>query len=508
MGVFNDSLAAPVTEDRVAAVRITAYRGVHCNLRDDSGNEMGTAASPLRVDPTGATLQPISGTVTITDGGGSITVDGTIAATQSGSWSVDAVQSGSWSVSITGSVTVADLATADYDTGAGTVTQAMIGFALPASGGPVAGGTTTNPIRTDPTGTTAQPVTDNGGSLTVDDGGGSLTVDGTVAATQSGTWSVRLTDGTDTVDVFDLANANPLAVAIVDSSGNQITSFGGGTPQTDDASFTAGSGTGNVMFGFADETSTDNVDEGDAGAVRMSLDRILYVRGNSFISTNNSTTATLTLGSTFTGTGDEVTHCAAITVNIRASHAAATDGVSLEWSNDNTNWDRTEKWDYPVADRPMSVTVRPKGRYFRLVYTNGGTNQTTFRVQTIMHAVSVRTEPYLDSGRVMVDGVSYKVKSAAINATASGDNTVIAAVSGKRFRVLTIVFTCSGAVDITFKSASTTLINAMSFAKQGGLGANVLPAGFVPEGGVNENWIMSLSGAANVRGWLTYIEII
>lgn len=47
----------------------------------------------------------------------------------------------------------------DYDTGAGTATTPLVGLALPASGGPVAGGTSTNPIRTDPTGTTPQPVT-------------------------------------------------------------------------------------------------------------------------------------------------------------------------------------------------------------------------------------------------------------------------------------------------------------------------------------------------------------
>ena len=39
-----------------------------------------------------------------------------------------------------------DAQTADYDTGAGTDTQVMFGIALPASGGAVAGGTTTNPV--------------------------------------------------------------------------------------------------------------------------------------------------------------------------------------------------------------------------------------------------------------------------------------------------------------------------------------------------------------------------
>lgn len=42
-----------------------------------------------------------------------------------------------------------------------------------------------------------------------------------------------LTDGTDVADVLDLTNANPLAVAILDGSGDQITSFGGGTQYTE-----------------------------------------------------------------------------------------------------------------------------------------------------------------------------------------------------------------------------------------------------------------------------------
>lgn len=53
--------------------------------------EVGTAASPLRVDVTGTTTQPVSGTVTVTDGAGALNVivdSGTTAATQSGTWTV------------------------------------------------------------------------------------------------------------------------------------------------------------------------------------------------------------------------------------------------------------------------------------------------------------------------------------------------------------------------------------------------------------------------------------
>lgn len=86
----------------------------------------------------------------------------------------------------------------DYDTGGGTVSQSVMGIALPGSGGPVAGGTATNPIRTDPTGTTAQTV-----DLTKV-GGASVAVG---HGTASGAVRVELpTDGTGVVGLNTGAN--------------------------------------------------------------------------------------------------------------------------------------------------------------------------------------------------------------------------------------------------------------------------------------------------------------
>lgn len=70
---------------------------------------------------------------------------------------------------------VATAKTADYDTGGGTDTVQMLGLALPASGGAVAGGTSTNPVRTDPTGTTTQPTTERVGQI-IDENGTTRTV--------------------------------------------------------------------------------------------------------------------------------------------------------------------------------------------------------------------------------------------------------------------------------------------------------------------------------------------
>lgn len=48
-GAYNDSLTA-LTSGTQAAVRLTAYRGEHVNLRDSSGNELGIPTRPLLVD--------------------------------------------------------------------------------------------------------------------------------------------------------------------------------------------------------------------------------------------------------------------------------------------------------------------------------------------------------------------------------------------------------------------------------------------------------------------------
>lgn len=59
---------------------------------------------------------------------------------------------------------------------------------------------------------------------------------------------------------------------------NIVAGAAGGVTHTDDAAFTPATDDGVPMFAFADETGTDTVDEGDAGAVRMDTSRRLLVR--------------------------------------------------------------------------------------------------------------------------------------------------------------------------------------------------------------------------------------
>jgi hypothetical protein len=68
-GVVNDTPTADPTEDQAAAARITAKRALHVNLRNAGGTEIGLGGAPVRVDPTGTTVQPVSnaGTFAVQD---------------------------------------------------------------------------------------------------------------------------------------------------------------------------------------------------------------------------------------------------------------------------------------------------------------------------------------------------------------------------------------------------------------------------------------------------------
>ena len=109
---------------------------------------------------------------------------------------------------------------------------------------------------------------DSTGVLSVDDNGASLTVDGTVASTQSGTWSIRNQDGSGNNLTSALRGSErALSVQLVDGSGNQVTSFGGGTQYTEDGA-SAGGETGTVFLGVRNDAATSKTSaDGDFSAI-------------------------------------------------------------------------------------------------------------------------------------------------------------------------------------------------------------------------------------------------
>lgn len=100
------------------------------------------------------------------------------------------------------------------------------------------------------------------------------------------------------------------------------------------------------------------------------------------------------------------------------------------------------------------------------------------------------------------------IKYASISAASSGDNTLVAAVGGKKIRVLSAFIVAAGAVTAAFESGAsgTALTGDASFAANGVL---VLPYN-------QEGWFetaasallnLELGGAVQTSGGLSYIEV-
>lgn len=238
--------------------------GAATAARQDTGNTSlatlagAVAGTEVQVDVLTAPVTAVTdngGTLSVDDGGGTLSVDGTVTANAgTGTFAVSAaalpLPSGAATETTLAALNTktATAKTSDYDTGAGTDTVPMMGLALPASGGAVQGGTATNPVRTDPTGTTAQPVTDNGGALSVDDNGGTLTVDAPVGTPVF----VRLSDGSAAITTL------PVSLAALPASTNTLEVVG-------DAAHDAAVAGNPVLVGF--EARTNNgaaVANGDA----------------------------------------------------------------------------------------------------------------------------------------------------------------------------------------------------------------------------------------------------
>lgn len=95
----------------------------------------------------------------------------------------------------------------------------------------------------------------------------------------------------------------------------------------------------------------------------------------------NSTVATLTSGTSYTSAAFDVTPFKQLRVSAYADVASAANGLVVAQSPNTTpNYDKESQFTVNAADVTQGFEVDVIGVRGRIVYTNGGTNQATFRL--------------------------------------------------------------------------------------------------------------------------------
>ena len=171
-------------------------------------------------------------------------------------------------------------------------------------------------------------------------------------------------------------------------------------------------------------------------------------------STGNTSTAPLGIGGVFTGTAVEITNFSAINVAVKSDGASATDGLSMQFSPDGTNWDHTHN--YTVGVNGVSFAQACELKYFRIVYTNGAVAQSSFRLTTILKRNNVSPSRYTVE-QPMFGGQMADVVKANIWGLTTGGGGGYVAVKVNPSGALTTETTISGTVPVSGPLTDTEL---------------------------------------------------
>ena len=92
----------------------------------------------------------------------------------------------------------------------------------------------------------------------------------------------------------------------------------------------------------------------------------------------------------FVGTAVDCTASpiSAITVFAFSDKGSAVNGLQLQWSQDNSVWTDHTQDTTLIAGESALISDKVRGRYYRVVYVNGGSNQGVFRLQTLQSATN------------------------------------------------------------------------------------------------------------------------
>lgn len=116
-------------------------------------------------------------------------------------------------------------------------------------------------------------------------------------------------------------------------------------------------------------------------AIPVPVNGALSVIANGLISSVNSSATALGISGIFAGAWEDVTEFADIRVTVFADQLSAVDGLQIQQSSNGTNADLLDAYNIPINTGKI-FSVASAAKFYRVVYTNGATAQTAFRLQT------------------------------------------------------------------------------------------------------------------------------
>jgi len=159
-----------------------------------------------------------------------------------------------------------------------------------------------------------------------------------------------------------------------------------------------------AMFSSDGKSITIN----DSGQLKVVLDGKVCL--------NNTTSTPLLAGTKFEGAAGETLDYALIFVNVYSDVSSAIDGLSYYTSDDGVVWYAEDSFTIPAATN-KTFSFQPNRKYFKVEYTNGGTDQTTFSLSTIFKKTNSKP-----SSHKISDSITSEDDAELMKAVLTGEN--------------------------------------------------------------------------------------
>lgn len=275
-------------------------------------------------------------------------------------------------------------------------------------------------------------------------------------------------DGVDTevsLDTVTPANSTPLPVSPIDTNGVRI------DPATEQTVSSISSDTSSISSSVSTIDSTTQSIDGklpaalgqavmnDSLAVVIASNQSdLPVMLQGFVDAGNSSIVALGIGGVFTGAAIDITDYATVQVSVATDVASASNGLSVQYSSDGTNWDHKHEFTVPAPG--ISYSLPAEMQFMRIVYTNGAVAQSYMRLETILKTTFVPPSEYVVSQAVTDYQLASVTKSVIYGKTTGGGGGYVA-VKVNPSGALTVDATVS---DITAIVGQKTMANSIPVA--------------------------------------------
>jgi hypothetical protein len=161
----------------------------------------------------------------------------------------------------------------------------------------------------------------------------------------------------------------------------------------------------------------------------------LQVVASGIVCGGNSTDGTLDADGTFVGVPVETLDYSMIVVSTYSDQASATDGLSVQFSTDGTNWDHRDVYTVPAATG-KTYSFQTAGRWFRTVYyNNDGTAQSEFRLQSLCKKSYTKPSSHRIQDPIIDEDDAELVKSVLTAKANGGGFTNVTATASNNLRV-------------------------------------------------------------------------